>query len=74
MTTRVTDITATGIHSARPAANAVPTGSLYSCTTHSLIYKTDGSTWSTWATLGAGGAVPAAVSAAALLSAYQNMR
>ena len=39
-------------HANRPAANAVPTGGLYSCTTHNLIYRTDGSTWSTWATLG----------------------
>lgn len=38
----------TGIHSARPAANAVGTGTLYSCTTHALIYQSDGSTWSTW--------------------------
>lgn len=47
----------TGIHSARPAAADVP-GGLYSCTTHGLIYKSDGSTWSTWLTLpSASGAV-----------------
>jgi len=42
----------TGIHSARPAANAVGSGSLYACSTHGLIYQSDGSSWSTWATLG----------------------
>ncbi len=41
-------------HANRPAANAagLPVGSLYSCTDHSLIYQTNGSAWSTWATLG----------------------
>lgn len=48
---------ATGIHSARPAASAVGSGGLYSCTTHSLVYQTDGSSWTTWATLGTAGAI-----------------
>jgi hypothetical protein len=42
----------TGDHASRPAANAVGAGSLYSCATHSLVYQSDGSSWSTWATLG----------------------
>lgn len=42
----------TGTHAARPAASAVGTGALYSCTDHSLVYQTDGSSWTTWATLG----------------------
>jgi hypothetical protein len=44
-------------HANRPAANTVPDGSLYSCSTHSLIYKSNfgGNSWATWATLGAGG-------------------
>jgi|SRR6185369_204527 len=48
-------------HANRPAANAAgqPIGALYSCSTHSLIYKTDGSTWSTYATLGGGFATTA---------------
>jgi hypothetical protein len=52
--------TVTGIHlgidthANRPAANAAPAGSIYSCSTHGLIYKTDGSSWSTYATLGGG--------------------
>lgn len=44
----------TGIHSARPAASAVGKGGLYSCTTHSLVYQTDGSSWTTWATISSG--------------------
>jgi hypothetical protein len=43
-------------HANRPAAGDVPSGTLYSCSDHSLIYQSDGSTWSTWATLGGGGA------------------
>ena len=42
----------TGTHAARPAATAVPAGSLYSCSTHGLIYQSDGATWATYATLG----------------------
>src|SRR6478736_1634707 len=35
----VSGIHLSGIHSARPAGNAVHDGSLYSCTTHGLLYK-----------------------------------
>lgn len=37
-------------HANRPAANTVPDGSLYSCSTHGLIYKSDygGNSWATW--------------------------
>jgi hypothetical protein len=52
-TTRFADHLLTGVHSARPAANTVPVGTLYSCTTHQLIYQSDGSAWPTYATLGA---------------------
>lgn len=45
----------TGDHASRPAANAVGGGTLYSCTDHSLIYQSDTSSWSTWATVGGGG-------------------
>lgn len=47
----------TGDHASRPAASAVGSGGLYSCTTHSLVYQTDGSSWTTWATLGGSGSV-----------------
>lgn len=43
----------TGTHAARPAATAVPSGTLYSCSDHGLVYQSDGAVWSTWATLGA---------------------
>lgn len=36
-----------GTHSARPAATAVGPGTVYFCSTHKLIYQSDGSTWST---------------------------
>lgn len=40
-------------HANRPAANTAPDGSLYSCTTHGLIYKSNfaGNSWATWASL-----------------------
>lgn len=40
------------IHANRPVATAVPKGAVYSCTTHNLIYRSDGAAWQTWATLG----------------------
>ncbi len=61
-TTRFADHLLTGIHSARPAASAVPAGSLYSCTTHGLIYQSDGSSaWSTYATLGGTETLPVTI-------------
>jgi hypothetical protein len=39
-----------GIHSARPAATDVASGSVYACSTHGLIYQSDGATWSTYFT------------------------
>lgn len=51
-TTRFADHLLFGDHASRPAASAVPAGTLYACTTHSLVYQSDGSsTWSTWASL-----------------------
>ncbi len=47
----------TGDHASRPAATAVGTGTLYACSTHGLIYQSNGATWSTWATLGTAGAL-----------------
>lgn len=37
-----------GDHASRPAATAVGSGALYACSDHSLIYQSDGSSWSTW--------------------------
>lgn len=55
MPATVDGIHLSGDHASRPAANAagLPVGSLYACSDHALIYKTDGAAWSTWATLGA---------------------
>lgn len=44
-------------HANRPAANTVPDGSIYSCSTHGLLYKSNlaGNSWATYATLGGSG-------------------
>lgn len=61
-TTRFADHLLTGTHASRPAANAVPAGTLYACSTHGLVYQSDGSsTWSTWATLGATETLPVTI-------------
>ena len=44
----------TGTLAARPAANAVPAGTLYSSTDNGIVYQSNGAAWSTWATLGGG--------------------
>jgi hypothetical protein len=36
-----------GNHSSRPSATTVTAGALYFCSTHALIYQSDGTTWST---------------------------
>ena len=54
MTTRFIGHLLTGTHAARPAASAVPEGTLYSCTDHSLVYQSDTATWATWLTSAAG--------------------
>jgi len=52
MAATVTGILLTGTHASRPASG-LSAGTLYSCTTHSLVYQTSdtGSTWATWADL-----------------------
>lgn len=57
MTATVAGILLAGTHAARPAASAPPVGSIYSCSDHSLIYVTNGSAWSTWASLTGTGAM-----------------
>ena len=49
--TTLNGVLLTGDHASRPAASAVAKGTLYRCTTHSLVYQSDGSSWSTWASL-----------------------
>lgn len=41
-----------GNHAGRPAASSGCI--LYSCTEHGLVYRSDGTTWTTWLTLGGG--------------------
>lgn len=53
----VPGILQTGVHGSRPAATAVAVGALYACSTHSLIYVSDGASWTTWATIGVSGSV-----------------
>lgn len=65
MTATVSGIHQIGTHAARPAATAVQSGTLYSCSDHNLIYRSDGSAWSTWATLGAAAAAFVGVRATA---------
>lgn len=48
----VTTAYQTGVHGSRPAATAGCI--LYSCTTHGLVYRSDGTTWTTWLTLPSG--------------------
>lgn len=55
MTTRFIDHLLSGVHAARPGPVAVPQGTLYACSTHGLIYQSDGGTWTTWATISGGG-------------------
>ena len=38
----------TGVIGDRPAATAVPAGTLYASTDEDLIYQSDGTTWADW--------------------------
>lgn len=38
----------TGTHAARPAATAVGGGTIYACSTHAILYQSDGASWGTW--------------------------
>src|SRR5690348_16479916 len=57
MASIVAGILLTGNHAGRPSSS-LSAGTLYACTTHSLVYQTTdtGATWVTWATLGIGDA------------------
>lgn len=47
-----------GVAASRPAASAVAAGTVYSATDTGVISQSDGSSWSTWATIAAGLADP----------------
>ena len=53
--TTLPGLLSTGDHASRPAASAIGSGGLYACSDHALVYQTDGSSWTTWASLGGGG-------------------
>jgi hypothetical protein len=53
-------------HANRPAT--AKKGALYSCSTHSLIYRWDGSAWQTWATLAGAATLPAGGTAGQVLT------
>lgn len=62
MATRFIDHLLEGDHASRPAFGDVPQGTLYACSDHDLIYQSDGvAAWSTWATLGTSGGIPASL-------------
>lgn len=64
MTTRFADhVLGPDTHANRPAATAVPTGTLYSCTDHVKIYKSDGATWADYADIGGTGIAEALLDA-----------
>ena len=53
MTTTYSDhILGPDTHANRPAATAVPVGTMYSCSDHGLVYRSDGATWSDYFTAG----------------------
>lgn len=54
--TLFTDHVPAGTHAGRPAASSVPTGTLYACSDHHLVYQSDGTAWSTWYDPGAAAA------------------
>ena len=48
MATRFADHLLTGVIGDRPAATAVPAGTLYASTDESMIYQSDGTDWDDW--------------------------
>ena len=59
MTTRFIDHLLVGIIADRPAATAVPAGTLYSSTDEAMIYQSDGTNWDNWAVYPAGSGLAA---------------
>jgi hypothetical protein len=50
VSTRFIDHLLAGTIASRPAATAVPVGTLYSATDEGRVYQSDGTNWGTWAT------------------------
>jgi hypothetical protein len=55
MSSRFADHILSGTLAARPAASAVPNGTVYSSTTDGIVYQSNGTSWGTW--LGAASAI-----------------
>lgn len=47
-TTRFKDHILSGTTAARPAATAVPAGTIYASSTDGVVYQSDGTSWGTW--------------------------
>lgn len=62
-TTRFKDHILSGTTAARPAASAVPVGTVYASSTDGVIYQSDGSSWGTWLAAPAAGISPTIVDA-----------
>ena len=58
MSTRFIDHLLVGVIADRPAATAVPAGTLYSSTDKGMVYQSDGTNWDDCATLGATETLP----------------
>lgn len=50
----VPGILQSGTHASRPAATAMAVGGLYACSTHGIVYVSDGASWSNWISAAAG--------------------
>lgn len=57
----VPGILQSGTHASRPLATAMAVGGLYSCTTHAIIYVSDGTAWTNWGLLGLYGTAASAL-------------
>lgn len=60
MPSRYADHVLSGTTAARPAATAVPTGTLYASSTDGVIYQSSGSAWGTWLAAASAG-IPASL-------------
>lgn len=67
MSSRYADHVLTGTTAARPAASAVPVGTLYASSTDGVIYQSSGSSWGVWL------AAPASGIAASLVDAKGDL-
>jgi hypothetical protein len=60
-TTRFADHILTGTTAARPAASAVPVGTLYSSSSDGTVYQSSGSAWGTWLAAAPAAGIPVGI-------------